>query len=470
MSRELEGLKAKFGVCIDFDYDLAFDAIDTASTGIIGYDNLELFLARSGVMSLLEDDLVAILRRMDHDDNGMLYFKEFTDGITPLHAPVRESTKRRSSQKRLMYDTKPASSGAKPLGGIRKAKAPQSPLKRLKSTGKKSTGANTSIQATPTKSAKSGQKQSEKSPSTAMMTPAQLRQQLRVDHQRALSITHVDDSRASYGRASDEKSRDLSKSKRTSPAKGSVTRMSTQGRMSDASEHLQVRRVLMSELKSNDKEKLGKIAHRTLGSESFGREEVNKSLNMSIKGEKRRKAREIANFLKNYIKLERECELAKDELALRVDFNVGDAFKCFDRNHKGFATVGELETGLRSLGIQVTKEQLYLFMRRYDTDLDGRISFAEFCPAILPTNTDYLALIKGREPLILHESKQLFTRDTQEKFIHLIEMILENELYCEHVRKGAAIENVFKLDEVFALLDRDEDGFIYSKQVTASFS
>jgi Ca2+-binding EF-hand superfamily protein len=43
----------------------------------------------------------------------------------------------------------------------------------------------------------------------------------------------------------------------------------------------------------------------------------------------------------------------------------------FDLKVKGNITVGELEVGFRKLGMRVTKQSIYLLIKRFDSDADG---------------------------------------------------------------------------------------------------
>ena len=69
--------------------------------------------------------------------------------------------------------------------------------------------------------------------------------------------------------------------------------------------------------------------------------------------------------------MERELEELRKKLSLRNDFNLLDSFKIFDQNGRGFLTCGEFEKALISFGINSSKNDIYLFFRRYDSDCDG---------------------------------------------------------------------------------------------------
>ena len=87
---------------------------------------------------------------------------------------------------------------------------------------------------------------------------------------------------------------------------------------------------------------------------------------------------EIIKVFREIIHLEREIELSKQDLALRSDYNVFDTFRLFDKKGKSILSVGDIEEGFNDLGIFPNKEELYLFIRRFDKDADGKLRYKPF--------------------------------------------------------------------------------------------
>lgn len=83
--------------------------------------------------------------------------------------------------------------------------------------------------------------------------------------------------------------------------------------------------------------------------------------------------KDFMRILREIINAERELELVKQDLALQKDFNLFDFFRIFDKTGSGSITVGEVEEGLSVLDIYPSREDLYLFIRRFDRDADGRL-------------------------------------------------------------------------------------------------
>ena len=72
--------------------------------------------------------------------------------------------------------------------------------------------------------------------------------------------------------------------------------------------------------------------------------------------------------------MERELESVKIELCLKPDFNIQDAFRMLDVENRGSLTAMDLSEGLNKVleleketGIILSRDDLFLIFRRYDT-------------------------------------------------------------------------------------------------------
>lgn len=98
---------------------------------------------------------------------------------------------------------------------------------------------------------------------------------------------------------------------------------------------------------------------------------------------------ELVRAFKEQINLENELEDAKNRLALQPDFNLPDAFDLLDKNLFGSLSATELSDSLASNGIYTVSEDVYLFVKRYDRNYDGRLNYSEFSEAMMPKNASY---------------------------------------------------------------------------------
>ena len=95
---------------------------------------------------------------------------------------------------------------------------------------------------------------------------------------------------------------------------------------------------------------------------------------------------------------ERELENLKLELASQQDFNLITAWQMLDPNNKGWLTGPDLLHSLELLGVQAKKDEVYLFLMRYDRDSDGRLLYSDFCEAFSPRDNITAALLSRRAP------------------------------------------------------------------------
>ena len=106
----------------------------------------------------------------------------------------------------------------------------------------------------------------------------------------------------------------------------------------------------------------------------------------------------MIHTLKQFVLLDKDLEVAKQDLALRPDFNILDFFRTFDEEDSGALGSAEVEAGMRRYGIYPNREELYLFVRRFDKDNDGKLRFSDFAEMVTPKQQEYAALLNNRAP------------------------------------------------------------------------
>jgi hypothetical protein len=86
----------------------------------------------------------------------------------------------------------------------------------------------------------------------------------------------------------------------------------------------------------------------------------------------------LATVLKVFIGFEMHNEKAKQQLSLKNDFNLLDAFRIFDAFNLGEIHTLEFDTGLKKLGVYAPSNEIDLLFKRYDTDCDHKLRYTEF--------------------------------------------------------------------------------------------
>ena len=105
---------------------------------------------------------------------------------------------------------------------------------------------------------------------------------------------------------------------------------------------------------------------------------------------------ELVHSLKELCNLEQELESAKINLALKNDFNLIDAFDIFDTNRNRVIDFYELQAGLNAIGVYPTREDIDLFITRYDNSHDRRLNMREFEDAFLAKDHYYASMVQRR--------------------------------------------------------------------------
>lgn len=134
-----------------------------------------------------------------------------------------------------------------------------------------------------------------------------------------------------------------------------------------------------------------------------------------------------------------------------------------DRTVKGWVTAPELVDVLGELGIYAHRDNVYLFVRRYDKNSDGRILYSEFCDAFTPKSSTHAITLNSRSAYYLHHSypkNEYFTRDTRDLFLRTFKVHFSVEESAELLRKKLARRPYFSAHDAFSAVDSDRNGYI----------
>lgn len=167
--------------------------------------------------------------------------------------------------------------------------------------------------------------------------------------------------------------------------------------------------------------------------------------------------------MREYIRLELELNEAKSRLATQSDFNLMDAYQMIDKYSKGWVTAPEIIESLGELGAYPHKDDVYLFVRRYDKDGDGRILYSDFCDAFTPCDESIASAMARRPAYHIQHGycrTHFFTIETRNMFLSTFRTHFTIEESAELLRKRLARRPDFNVHEAFQACDRDSNGYL----------
>lgn len=134
-----------------------------------------------------------------------------------------------------------------------------------------------------------------------------------------------------------------------------------------------------------------------------------------------------------------------------------------DHTAKGWVTSPELVDSLTHLGSYANRDDVYLFVRRYDKDSDGRLLYSDFCDAFTPKAGHHAATLSSRKAYYLHQGypkHEYFTRDTREQFLRTFKVHFSVEESAELLRQRLNRRPHFNVHDAFTAIDVDKNGYI----------
>ena len=177
---------------------------------------------------------------------------------------------------------------------------------------------------------------------------------------------------------------------------------------------------------------------------------------------------ELISAFREFIRLDIEADEAKTRLALQPDFNLMDAYQMLDKYSKGWVTAPEIIESLNELGSYPHKDDVYLFVRRYDKDGDGRILYSDFCDAFTP-NDETIALDMQRRPAYHIQNgycrTHFFMLETRNMYLSAFRTHFTVEENVEMTRKRLSRRPDFNIHEAYMAIDRDQNGCISRPEI-----
>ena len=122
------------------------------------------------------------------------------------------------------------------------------------------------------------------------------------------------------------------------------------------------------------------------------------------------------------------------------------------------------------LGHYAHRELIYLFVRRFDRDNDGRILYSDFSDAFSPKSINHAMQLSLRKAFYLHNNcdrLDYFTPETRDLYMKTFKLYFQVEESVELLRKRLAKRPHFSVHDAFAAVDQDRNGFITKPEFKA---
>ena len=105
----------------------------------------------------------------------------------------------------------------------------------------------------------------------------------------------------------------------------------------------------------------------------------------------------MAKFLHNEIELLQKVELQKEDLSIKHDFNLTDAFNLIDEEKLGKLSFESIYNFLEKTQ-PVTKNDVEAILIRFDKNKDQLLSYSEFSEIVQPTSPHYRVALRSPSP------------------------------------------------------------------------
>jgi Ca2+-binding EF-hand superfamily protein len=170
----------------------------------------------------------------------------------------------------------------------------------------------------------------------------------------------------------------------------------------------------------------------------------------------------ILEYFVNTIKLGRDCEVLKQIINQKADFEPYYVFTRIDRLDKGYIDTEDLINFLKDNEFFIPakdKKGVDLLIEYYDRDFDGKLNFEEFLMLILNKTNSTLRAVSTQRKTLKTPHYDYLSDELENLASKLI--IKELNLFQWADKKKVELHmNKFDLLDVFVMIDCDKDGFI----------
>lgn len=387
--RRLENSRRDLELSVDYTTLRAFDTVDYPPTSFITRDKIQDFLRRN-LISAFTEDIDAILRRFDNDNDERLTYSEFSEAIkstSPVSSIGISSSPTRSSPSRAGRHSSP----------LRRSSSPGRSPSRSFQTSSPSKSIYESTIRSPTRSsyyepAATSSSNFRSSPSRSLLTPSEESELVSIFFQQINLDRDLESARRELALAADFTLIDafnffdlnnlgyITQFDFEDTVRGLGVRIE-KDEVSLLFKHYtsSERRLTYTEfsklLTTKDIEYARMISNRT--PQNLPRHERRRAFRLSTESA-------LIKTLKLHLENEIVAESLRQRLDRRPSFSLSEAFTSLDRDRKGYVTLGEFQGLLEDHGIFASRKDVQNLLERYDKDKDGRVSYSEFLDEVTP--------------------------------------------------------------------------------------
>ena len=183
-------------------------------------------------------------------------------------------------------------------------------------------------------------------------------------------------------------------------------------------------------------------------------EDINNKIINSTSKENSIEIKELNDYIKFLLKGENKIENIKIYLSQISDFSVEDAFRIFEKNGRGYLDKDDIKYGLNALNIYPSEYNLDLFIKRYDLQKKGFISYEDFYDMVVPFEKEYRVNMGKRLPKSNCPQSDL-GKEINNMLNSLFKFLIDFENKANIEKKSLNVD--FK--EVFNELDTEKQGY-----------
>ena len=383
MFNMLEKMREQLCTRFDFSMQKCFRSIDKKHEGQIGLDNIRAFLRKKGYVTEITD-ILAIVRRMDKAGTAQIGYQEFFDYVLPVR-PI-------DNKRRLPSYATPTKNFIQKVTQTMKGKQPRINMSGIpnKSMSNPQRQGLSMTWRSPIKDMKTDKGRKGKRSKSQMRSRSRgdglsLSQTFSRSKLQPKNVAFDDtllkspgDTEREFVTPSKYHARHLNQAEKVESAEKmrTASEKTLKSILKNSGDSTQGSPQKYPEPFTNENKEGENVQNINIIPESYSHG-IGRNLSpprlISI-SEEECKA-ELLRGVREQIRLEIELEKAKEELALLGDFDLKRTFTYFDIDNKGFISSNDILKVLDDLSIIPQQDDVYLFVHRYDDNLDAILRY-----------------------------------------------------------------------------------------------